>query len=106
MALLIFTDLADADNAFILADLAKTGGAKVAQKYAAEFKALYRLFTQFPLSGSPRPGLGRFTRMGVVWPYNVYYEYNREEDVVTVMRVLHGRQRVTGKRLRGSRSQR
>ena len=43
-----------------------------------------------PQSGAPRPALGRLVRIGVVSPYTIIHEYIEADDVVTIMRILHG----------------
>ena len=53
----------------------------------------------FPESGSPRPALGRLIRIGLVSPYNVIYEYVEADDAVTIMRIVHGRRRITRRML-------
>ena len=99
MARVVLTASADADTAFILRDLAAKAGADVARRYDAEFDALYRRPERFPESGSPRPALGALVRIGIVSPYNIIHEYISADDVVTVMRLLHGRRRITRRML-------
>jgi toxin ParE1/3/4 len=50
----------------------------------------------FPHSGAPRLGLGSDIRIGVVRPYVVIYRYLADDDIVTVLRVVHGRRRIIG----------
>jgi toxin ParE1/3/4 len=99
VARVVLTASADADTAFILRDLAAKAGANIAGRYDAEFDTLYRRLERFPESGSPRPALGAIVRIGIVSPYNVIHEYIAADDVVTVMRLLHGRRRVTRRML-------
>ncbi len=47
----------------------------------------------YPLSGNRRPKLGTRVRIAVVRPYIVIYRTN--EDDVMIMRVLHGRRKIT-----------
>jgi toxin ParE1/3/4 len=95
MARVVVTASADADVAAIISDLAAKAGASVALRYHAEFDALYRRLEQFPESGAPRPALGRFVRIGMVSPYVVIHESMKTRDTVTIMRILHGRRRIT-----------
>ncbi len=95
MTRVALTASADADTAFILGDLSAKAGATVAVRYDAEFDALYRRLERFPESGAPRPALGLRVRIGIVSPYNIIYEYGETDDVVTVMRIVHGRRRIT-----------
>jgi toxin ParE1/3/4 len=99
VARVVLTASADADTAFILRDLAANAGANVARRYDAEFDTLYRRLERFPESGAPRPALGALVRIGIVSPYNVIHEYVAADDVVTVMRLLHGRRRITRRML-------
>jgi toxin ParE1/3/4 len=99
VARVVITASADADTAYILADLAAKAGANVAAHYDADFDAFYRRLEQFPESGSPRPALGRLVRIGVVSPYNVIHEYVEADDAVTILRIVHGRRRFTRRML-------
>ncbi len=95
MARIVLTASADADTAFILGDLIAKAGANVAARYDAQFDALYRRLKSFPESGSPRPALGQHVRIGIVSPYTIIHEYIEADDVVTIMRILHGRRQIT-----------
>jgi toxin ParE1/3/4 len=99
VAWIVITASADADTAYILDDLAARAGPKVAASYDAEFDALYRRLEKFPESGAPRPALGRLVRIGIVSPYNIIREYVGSEDTVTIMRIVHGRRRITRRML-------
>ena len=101
MARIIFSDLADADANDIIRDLGGKAGVDVAERYVADFDRLYRQLAAFPESCARRPALGSNVRMGVVYPYVIFYEYSAIEDVVTIMRLLHGRRRITRKMMRG-----
>ena len=54
----------------------------------------------FPASGAPRPSLGEFARILVVYPYVMLYDYESSSGVLTVLRVLHGKKAITEKVLR------
>ena len=99
MARIVITASADADTAFILGDLAAKAGADVAARYDADFDALYRRLGRFPESGAPRPALGRLVRIGIVSPYNIIHETIEADDAVTIMRIVHGRRRITRRML-------
>jgi toxin ParE1/3/4 len=99
VARVVITASADADSGAIISDLAAKAGANVAVRYDADFDALYRRLEKFPESGAPRPAPGRLVRIGVVSPYTVIHEYIEADDVVTILRVLHGRRRVTRRML-------
>ena len=96
---------ADADSAEILRHLDRKAGAHVADRYEADFDSLYELLARFPNSGAPRPALGKDMRIGVVFPYVVLYEYADTDDVVTIMRIVDGRRKITRRLLGPSPSQ-
>ena len=99
MTRVVLTASADTDTASIISDLAAKAGANVADRYNAEFDALYRRLELFPESGSPRTALGRLVRIAIVAPYAIIHEYIEADDVVTVMRILHGRRQITRRML-------
>ena len=93
MARVVVTDSAKRDVRRILSDLNLKAGHRVAANYAAEFKATYRRLVEFPASGPPRPELGVQARIAIILPYIVIYDHR--DDVVTVLRVLHGKRNIT-----------
>jgi len=97
MARVVVTSSADADVYAIQADLAKAAGIDIAAKYTALFEKLYDRLAKHPDSGAPRPGLGKDIRIGIVLPYIVIYRHHKADDVVTVLRVVHGRRNITAK---------
>ena len=99
MARVVITDPADADSTEIIRDLTAKVGELVADRYEVEFDALYRRLATFPESGAPRPKLGRFIRIGLVSPYVVVYRHVPDDDLVAVIRILHGRRRITRRTL-------
>jgi toxin ParE1/3/4 len=99
MAHVIISSPADADTDYILADLASKAGRRVAAKYDALFENLYDRLADSPDIGPPRPSLGANVRIGIVAPYIVIYEHAPAADLVTVLRIVHGRRRITGKLL-------
>jgi plasmid stabilization system protein ParE len=93
MARVIVTDRAKRDLRRILSDLNERAGFRVAERYGADFKATYRRLVDIPAGGPPRPALGANTRIAIVFPCIVVYDH--EDDTVTVLRVLHGRRKIT-----------
>lgn len=93
MARVIISAAADADVAEILTYLTQVAGRTVAQRYCDEFNIIYDRLTDFPASGSPRPALGPHTRIAIVSPYILIYDYIPED--VTVLRVVHGWRNIT-----------
>lgn len=95
MARIVFTLDADADSASIIADLAAKAGPHVADRYEADFDAVFDRLAEHPESGAPRKKLGARVRICVVSPYAIIYEYEASEDAVTIMRIVHGRRDIT-----------
>lgn len=102
MAQVVFTEAADADAAFIFEDLYTKAGKPTVVKYRALFKKLYDNLADFPDSGPPRPKIGTRIRIGIVSPYVVIYRHTEADDTVNILRVVHGRRKITGKLLRGA----
>ena len=101
MAHIVITAPADADSAYIINDLDEKAGWTVADRYEADFDKIYDRLEMFPQSGAPRPALGRHVRICVVSPYVILYEYLEADDAVMVLRLVHGRRRITRKTVRG-----
>jgi toxin ParE1/3/4 len=96
MARVIIASTADADTDGILTDLAAKGGRRLAAKYDDLFERLYDRLGDYPGSGAPRRALGSDIRIGIVSPYIVIYRHRADDDTVTVLRIVHGRRRITG----------
>jgi toxin ParE1/3/4 len=101
MARVALTWLADADAAEILTHLGERAGAGVANHYEAAFDSVYRTLERFPDSGAPRPKLGADVRIAVVSPYLIVYEHLEDDDVVTIMRIVDGRRKITRRLIAG-----
>jgi len=99
MARVVIASSADADYAAIITDLAAKAGWRTAAKYDAIFEGLYDRLADHPRSGAPRPALGRNIRIGVVTPFIVIYRHDDGSNTVTVLRIVHGRRRITGRML-------
>ena len=99
MARVIIASGADADTDGILADLAREAGERTAVKYDRLFDGLYERLADHPAIGAPRSALGQNIRIGIVTPYIVIYRHTKDDDTVTVLRIVHGRRRITGKLL-------
>jgi toxin ParE1/3/4 len=95
MAQVILSDAADADTEDIFADLSAKAGQRTAAKYDRNFDRLYERLSDHPAIGAPRPGLGQGVRIGIVRPYIVIYRHDRANDEVTILRLVHGRRRIT-----------
>lgn len=99
MARVIVSSPADADTVEIIAYLSAKAGHNIAASYIASFERLYDRLANYPRTGVPRPALGPQVRIGIVPPYIVIYEYGETDDAVTILRIVHGRRRITGKSL-------
>jgi toxin ParE1/3/4 len=101
VARVVITSPVDADTAYIISDLGAKAGANVAARYNADFGRLYERLADHPKSGAPRPRLGKHVRICVVSPYTLFYEYSEADDTVMIMRIAHGRRKISRKFLRG-----
>ena len=97
MARVVIASSADADYAEVITDLAAKAGWRTAAKYDELFERLYDRLADHPHSGAPRPALGRNIRIGIVTPFIVIYRNDDDSDTVTVLRIVHGRRRITGR---------
>jgi toxin ParE1/3/4 len=94
MTRLVVTADAEADTADILAYLAREAGPLVAADYGARFQTVVQRMIDLPESGAPRPRLGPNTRIAIVAPYVLIFDYAREDDVLTLLRLLHGKRNI------------
>jgi toxin ParE1/3/4 len=99
MARIIVTTLASADQAAILNHLHAKAGLGTVIKFRSLFGALYDRLADHPASGPRRTALGSNIRIGIVSPYIVIYRHSEGDDTVTVLRIVHGRRKITGKML-------
>lgn len=99
MARVRVSTTADADIVRILAAIAREAGGATARKFNARFEALFDTLEAFPDSCPARPALGLHIRVGVVYPYLVIHRHvpGEDDDVVGIVRILHGRRRITRK---------
>jgi toxin ParE1/3/4 len=95
MTRLIVTAEADVDARNILDYLRREAGARVAANYGGRFSLALTRLVDLPQSGAPRPALGRNTRIAIVSPYLIIYDYTQDEDTLTLLRILHGRRNIT-----------
>lgn len=86
---------AQADSDAIITNLARDAGLAVARGCAGRFDAAYRPLADHPDIGPIRPRLGIGIRVKVVTPHVSIYDHNGAQASVTVLRILHGKRRIT-----------
>jgi toxin ParE1/3/4 len=101
MTRLVLTEPATIDIEILGRDLMLKAGNAVASRYLGKIDQVCDRFTRFPSSGAPRRELGKSIRMAYVRPYAILYRYDLANDVVFVLRVLHGKRNITRALLRG-----
>ena len=99
MARIVVTQSASADQSAIIQYLHAQAGLRTAIRFRALFAALYDRLADHPASGAHRAALGPDIRIGIVSPYIVIYRHSENDDTVTVLRIVHGRQEITRKLL-------
>jgi toxin ParE1/3/4 len=88
------------DTNEILNYLEKVAGRPLAEKYSSRIdQTIVRLAT-FPESGAPRPALGAHARVALVPPYLLIYDYTPTDELLILLRLLHGRRNITAALLR------
>ena len=102
MARLIVTSRARADIRQIIDYLEAHAGRSVALRFALEFDAAFDQIAELPMIGSPRAEFGPYTRLWIVNPYLVYYDFDAAGDIAVMLRVLHGHRLITMDMLRRS----
>ncbi len=60
---------------------------------------LYDRLADHPDSGALRPAPGQSIRIGIVSPFIIIYRHTEDSGIVTVLRIVHGRRKITGKML-------
>ena len=99
MTRVVISASADADSAAILRDLYGKAGNRTVIKYRILLRQLYDRLAEYPESGVTRPVLGPNIRIGIVLPYIVIYEHVRATNLVTILRIVHGHRKISGKLL-------
>lgn len=100
MTQVIVSPEADADFLAIIDRLTDLAGHSVANRYASDLRSIYERLSMFPEIGSPRPKLGSRTRIVILLPYIVLYEYLSPEDMVRIVRIIDGRRNITRRLVR------
>ncbi len=79
---------AEADLESILEYLERTNSS-AAQRCAMDFREKTEALARFPEMGRLRPEIASDLRSTLVWPYVLFYRV--EDDVVQILRILHGK---------------
>lgn len=95
MTTLVVTAHAHRDFDDILHHLDDMAGQRTAQAYADRFANALERIEQFPSAGPQRPALGPCARIAIVLPYMLIYDYSEADGRLVLLRVLHGRRRMT-----------
>lgn len=95
MARILVAETADADTADIISYLNLKAGHEIAAKYVAAFEEVYERLAVYPQSGSSRKILGPQVRINIVSPFVIIYEYSEANDLVTILRILHGHRKIS-----------
>lgn len=98
MARLRFSPVAERDLEKISDDIAAAAGERVAVRFMRRLKASLRNLEDFPRMGRPRPRIGAGVRSWAFPPYVAFYQLS--EDAVEIIRLVHGRRRITRKLVR------
>jgi toxin ParE1/3/4 len=95
MTLLVIATRFTVDISQIRMHLEEVAGKATAQRYLGQFERAARRLSEMPRSGFLRPALGPDTRRLVIRPYVLIYDYSVEDDTVTLLRLVHGRRKIT-----------
>lgn len=83
MLRLVITPSFRRDTGQILDYLEEVAGARVAATFSARFDETVVRLTSFPESGAPRRGLGTHTRIAIVQPYLLIYDFTPRDETLT-----------------------
>jgi toxin ParE1/3/4 len=103
MTRLVVTADAETDTSEILNYLEREANPRIAEDFGRRFRQAIERFVDLPEAGPPRPALGKDVRVAIVFPYVLIYEYVPGSDVVTLLRVLHGRRNIADELVRSAR---
>ena len=99
MARLLFAPAAARDLAKISDDIATAAGERVALSFVGRLRRSLESLPEFPRMGRRRPSFGPGVRSWALTPYVVFYRQLGSD--VEIIRVVHGRRRLTRSLLRG-----
>jgi toxin ParE1/3/4 len=100
MTHLVVTADTEQDVDAIITYLEHEAGPQVAGRYGQRFRAAFTRIVNFPEAGARRSILGPEAPVSIIYPYVVIYDYDRDNDVATLLRILHGKRNITEDLLR------
>ncbi len=95
MTRIIVAAEAEADLDDILDYLINNAGPRTAAAYGERFASAIERILAHPGAGFPRPLLGDDARISIVYPYVLIYDFVAVDDLVTLLRVFHGKREIT-----------
>lgn len=95
MTVLIVSAKAETDTFDILNELEAKAGTAVSVRYATRFRDSVARLLEMPEIGSLRPALGAETRGVVIAPYVMIYDYIEKDELIVLLRILHGRRNIS-----------
>lgn len=101
-ARVVLSPEAQDDSDAIIVGFARRAGLEVARRYARDFDRLYSLLADHPDIGPGRPRLGEGVRISVVALFVVIYAHDGTTQTATVLRIVHGKRRITRRLLRNT----
>lgn len=102
MTRVVVSTLAASDLDQILDPLQREAGAKTALRYAKRFSQVIERLGHFPLHAPARPALGVDTRIYMIYPYLIIYDFVAADDRVVLLRILHGKRDMSERILKRS----
>jgi plasmid stabilization system protein ParE len=103
MTRLVVAADAEADIGDILDYLEREAGRGTAIAYGERFAEAIERIIAFPGHGPRRPLLGPETRIAIVYPYLLIYDFDEPDDTATLLRVVHGKRDITERLIRRDR---
>lgn len=100
MTRIIVAAEAEGDLDAILDYLVDNAGPRTAAAYGDRFASAIERILAHPGAGFPRPLLGADARISIVYPYVLIYDFVAADDLVTLLRVLHGKRDITQRLLK------
>jgi toxin ParE1/3/4 len=95
---LLRTSKATSDLIAAAAYLSEAAGAEVANRFSDVMDRELLRLAELGHEGAPRGHLGRGVRLTIIGNFNIFFR--RTDEDILILRVLHGRRKVTSRMLR------